>query len=329
MADRVRKQVLDYLLGVLDESETEEVRARLESDPIYRQAMRGACGDMKRLRGLQENVVPPPQLAERTCEFLFNPMQRLRNLAGLRTMTPSPAEPQAGCRLNRADVVVAAVIFVIAGLLVFPAISGTRFQARVSACQNNLRQVGQALTEYSQKNHDVFPEVPADGHLAAAGIWAPLLREQGFLAESERVLCPESPLAQEREFRIPSVDELRAAVGKELVRIQQTMGGSYGYSIGYLAGGSYRPTRNLGRDYFVIMADAPSPDRPDHQTANHGGVGQNLLFEDLHVEFTGAPRVGRDDIYSNDNHEVAPGLHRDDAVVASSGTPPLVYISIP
>jgi hypothetical protein len=329
MTDRVRKQVLGYLLGVLDDSEMEEVRARLESDPAYRQAMRGACGNLKCLRGLQRSVLPPPRLAERTCEFLFDPTRRLRCKAGLRPMTPSPAGPQAGNRLNWADVVVAAAIFLIAGLLVLPAISGTRFQARVSACQNNLRQVGQALTEYSHKNHDVFPEVPSQGHLAAAGIWAPMLKEKGYLAESEQVLCPESEQAHEKDFQIPSLDELRKAVGQELSRIQQKMGGSYGYGLGYLVNGSYHDTRNLNREYFVIMADAPSPDRPDHQSMNHGGVGQNMLFEDLHIEFSGTPRIGNDEIYSNDNHEVAPGLHRDDAVVASSGTSPVVFISIP
>ena len=50
MTDRVRQQVLDYLLGVLDDSEMEAVKARLESDPVYRQAMHWARGDVVRLR---------------------------------------------------------------------------------------------------------------------------------------------------------------------------------------------------------------------------------------------------------------------------------------
>ena len=40
MTDRVRQQVLDYLLGALDDSEMEDVQARLKSDPVYRQAIR-------------------------------------------------------------------------------------------------------------------------------------------------------------------------------------------------------------------------------------------------------------------------------------------------
>src|SRR5208282_4177094 len=328
---QVRQQVLDYLLGALDDSEVEAVKARLESDPVYRQAAHWARGDMVRLQDIRRPVRPPPRLAERTCDFLFDPARRLRAAMRPRPMTPAPAASQSRCGLNWADVAVAAVIFVIAGLLVLPAINGTRFQSRVTACKDNLRHVGQALTEYSYKNNDQFPAVPAEGNLAAAGIYAPILTQEGFLAEPDRLLCPDSAQAQQQGFRIPSLNELRSAVGKELSRIQQKMGGSYGYCLGYFDRGIYHPTRNLNRDYFAIMADAPSPDRLDHQSANHGGVGQNVLFEDMHVEFccTSRPGNGNDDIYANDNHEVAPGLHRDDAVIASSGTAPLVCVRLP
>ena len=119
------------------------------------------------------------------------------------------------------------------------------------------------------------------------------------------------------------------AVGNELSCIQQKMGGSYGYCLGYFDHGIYHPTRNLNRDYFAIMADTPSADRPDHQSDNHGGRGQNVLFEDLHIEFCSTSRPANDDIYLNDNHEVAAGLNRDDAVIASSGTAPVVLVSLP
>jgi hypothetical protein len=325
MTDRVRQQVLDYLLGALDDSEMEAVAARLESDPVYRQALHWARGCVIRLDGTRCKVSPPPGLAERTCEFLFDPARRLRAAFRPRSMTPVNPVPHSGRRVSWADVGVAAAIFLVAGLLVLPAINGTRFQARVTVCQDNLRQVGQALTEYSHKNHDVFPVVPPQGNLAAAGIYAPILTQEGYLAEPQRVLCPDSAQAEQEGFRVPSLEELRSAVGQRLSQIQRKMGGSYGYCLGYFDHGVYRPTRNLNRNYFAIMADAPSADRPDHQSDNHGGLGQNVLFEDAHVEFccTTRPGDGSDDIFSNDNHEVAPGLHRDDAVVASSGTAPL------
>jgi anti-sigma factor RsiW len=328
MTDRVRRQVLDYLLGALDDAETAAVQARLESDPVYRDALDWARGRLVRLASSRRAAAPPPGLAERTCEFLFDPARRLRAAFRWRSMTPPPALSHGGSRLNRTDAGVAAVIFVIAGLLVAPAIHGMRFQARLTTCQDNLRQVGRALAEYSHKNHDLFPAVPAKGNLAAAGIYAPVLAQDGFLTGPEAVLCPDSPQAQQKDFRVPSLDELRGAVGQDLSRIQHEMGGSYGYCLGYFDHGVYQPTRNLNRDYFAIMADAPTDDRPDHQSGNHGGLGQNVLFEDMHVEFcsTTRPGIGNDDIYANDDNEVAPGLHCDDSVIASSGTAPAVHV---
>ena len=243
-------------------------------------------------------------------------------------MTPVAATPHGRRRWSLADAGVAAAILLLAGLLVLPAVNGTRFQARRIGCENNLRQVGQAMTEYSDRNNDLFPVVPMEGNLAAAGIYAPILTQDGFLTEPETVLCPESIQAQERDFRVPSLAELRSAAGRKLTAIQQRMGGSYGYSLGYFDHGKYRPTRNLGRDYFAILADAPS-NHPDHQSDNHGGRGQNVLFEDSHVEFctTTRPGDGGDDIYTNNANVVGAGLSRDDAVIAPSGTGPVVFVS--
>ena len=225
MAERVRQQVMGYLLCALDDAEMEAVEARLERDPVYRDAWDRAVCDMARLQGMrQATAAPPPGLAKRTCEFLFDPARRLRASIRPRSMTPSPATPHSSSRLNWADAGVAAAIIVIAGLLVLPAINNTRFQARVTTCQDNLRQVGQALTEYSHKNQDLFPAIPAEGNLAAAGIYAPILAQDGFLAEPGRLLCPDSEQAEQKSFRIPSLDELRSTVGQELSRIRQKMG---------------------------------------------------------------------------------------------------------
>jgi hypothetical protein len=333
MTKQVRQQVRDYLLGVLDEAEMADVCARLESDPAYRRALRVAQSEIDRLRCVQSDTEVPRGLARRTCNVVFDPVQRLR-LSKLRRrcMTPIAVVPgPTHGRGNWIDLTVICVICGIAGLLIVPAINGSRFHARVTACQENMRHVGQALAEHSHRNHEIFPTVPAAGNLAADGIWAPVLQDEGLLIEPQSVLCPESPLAAQQDFQIPSLEELRRAAGHQLADIQQKMGGSYGYCLGYLAGGILQPTRNSNRDYFAILADAPSG-RLDHQSPNHDFLGQNVLFEDMHVEFCSStrPGEGRDDIFTNDLHEVAPGLHRDDSVIASSGTSPIdVNIRLP
>ena len=176
-----------------------------------------------------------------------------------------------------------------------------------------------------------FPSFPPRAICRRQEFTLPILTHDGYLTESDRVLCPDSTQAQQQDFRIPSLDQVRSAGGHDLASIKQKMGGSYGYCLGYFDHGVYQPTRNLNRDYFAIMADAPSADRPNHQSDNHGGIGQNVLFDDMHVEFcsTTRPGDGSDDIYVNFNNEVAPGVYRDDSVIAPSGTALLVNISLP
>jgi hypothetical protein len=248
-------------------------------------------------------------------------------------MTPVTATagghlPAGRGRATWVDVGLTCAILFVAGLLVLPAVNGSRFQARLADCQRNLQSLGQMLAEHSYRNHEVFPSVPAKGNLAADGIWAPVLKGEGLLVEPQRVLCPETPLAQQADFQIPSLNDLRKSAGRELVQLQRRMGGSYGYCLGYFDHGVLRPTRNLSRAHFAILADVPS-DRPDHQSANHDYLGQNVLFEDLHVEFccTSRPFDG-DDIYVNDDNEVSPGLNSNDSVLAPSGTPPVVLAEL-
>src|SRR5436309_1153908 len=52
--------------------------------------------------------------------------------------------------------VVIAAIAVLAGLL-FPVFAQARDKARMSACSSNLRQIGAALTMYSQDYDETFP----------------------------------------------------------------------------------------------------------------------------------------------------------------------------
>ena len=186
-----------------------------------------------------------------------------------------------------------------------------------------------ALAGYSRANHDYFPRVPAEGKLASAGIYAPTLLHDGFLTEARRVCCPDSPLADAGATHIPTLAELQAASPEQAARLRQQMGGSYGYCIGYLDHGVLCPTKNLNRPDFALLADAPREERADRQSANHGGSGQNALFEDGHVEFLATSRpAGRiDDIFANDDNLVAAGVHRNDSVIASSGVAPIVYVS--
>ncbi len=242
-------------------------------------------------------------------------------------MRPEIAPPSWGCRFRWQDVGATVGILVAASLLIFPAIQYSRYQSRVITCQNHLRQLGSALKQYSSLHDQYFPRIPTEGKASVAGVYAPILVRDGLLTDVKWVLCPGSELARHQTFRIPMPDELQAVSPEELARLRRWMGGSYGYSLGYVREGQYRGTRDLNRTYFVIMADAPSS-LPGFQSLNHGGYGQNVLFEDGHVEFltSSKPYADADDFYANDDGLMRAGIRRDDAVVGASACPPIVYV---
>ena len=332
MADCAEEQLLGYLLGVLEASERESVEGQLENDPELRCHLERIRQTLGLLRTARRDFTPPAGLAEQTCRFVAahsQPRTPPPSEAPTRPMEPAAAAfapPASVSRFTWQDLAVAVGIVAAAALLIFPAIEKSRFNAQLTACRNNLQHLGLALAQYSQMHQDYFPPVPQRGRLAAAGICIPTLIYGGYLDSPQWVVCPGSPLADDRQFRIPSLDELRAVpVRQELDRLRSLMGGSYGYPLGFVENGRYQATRNLRRPFFALVADAPSSDLPGYQSLNHGGRGQNVLFEDFHVQFFTTPRLAdrADHFFLNDTGEVAAGRHRDDAVIAPSAAAPL------
>ena len=165
-------------------------------------------------------------------------------------------------RVSWLDTVVALAVFLVAGVLTVPAIQTSRFNSHVALCADNLRELGTSLALYSRSNQGYFPRVPTSGNLAAAGVYAPTLAASGLLGEARRVVCPDSPLAQQGPFRLATLDEIQSADTQHAAQLRQQMGGSYGYCIGYLDHGVIEPTKNLGRTTFALMADAPAKISP-------------------------------------------------------------------
>ncbi len=332
MSDRIEEQLLGYLLGALDDSEREILEEDLRHDPQLRRALNRVRRSLRCLHHADGDEPPPPGLAHRTCDRIF--------AAGPRPPAKPPSPPAAadvplpvlpavaestavwlpGTWMN---MTVTLGVFFIAALLLFPAINRSRTRAQTLTCQDNLRLLGVALDAYSQHHGGYFPHVPAQGPLAAAGIYAPTLLRDGLIAETRAVLCPGGEAARQHPARIPAVEELQQASQQELPQLRREMGGSYGYCLGYLERGQYRGRKNLHRPHFALLADAPSP-RPDRLSLHHGGAGQNVLFEDGRVCFVAStkPNLG-DDIFLNDEGHVAAGLSADDAVIGPSDAAPL------
>jgi len=320
MSDPLQEQLLGHLLGALDPAEEEQVAARLLTDPEVRRELARVGAWLEPLEAGRCVFEPPVGLAERTCRAVVLQVESPA-VVRRRPMSPVAAPPGAPGRFHWVDVAAAAGFFAAASLLLMPAIQSSRFNAQLIACQDNLRQIGVGMVQYSQHHNGYFPCIPLRGRLAAAGIYAPILVRDGLVTDSRRFVCPGSPLAGRTGSRIPSFDELQTASQDKLDGLVRWMGGSYGYHLGHVRDGVYQRTKNLGRSDFALAADTPGSDPSNgRQSPNHGGRGENVLSEGGGVRFVTSPQPfpQADDIFANDWGLVAPGLQLNDAVIAPS-----------
>jgi len=328
----MREHLLGYLLGALDDSEHEAVRESLEKAPQVRHEFDRLTARLAPLRAARQEYDPPAGLAARTCALIDREREKERvTLARGRGSRGMASESTPG-RFSLADLIVACGVILAVAMLFFPAIASSRYHSRLAGCQGNLRKVGVALSQYSRLHHGYFPFVPSRGKMAAAGVYAPILVDGGFLSDGRVVVCPASPLGEAADgFRVPSLDQLWRADGRLLRELQQKMGGSYGYNLGHVVSGRVRGTRDRGRAHFVLMSDSPNPYRTGDNSDNHGGYGQNVLFENGRVRYLVTCREDAcgDNFFVNDRGRPEAGLHRNDAVVGGSATPPLMVTVAP
>jgi prepilin-type processing-associated H-X9-DG protein len=86
-----------------------------------------------------------------------------------------------------ASITAAAVLIAI----VIPSLAEGRFAARKAACQDHLRDLGVAMTQFASRNaQSRLPSVAPAGYQAFAGVYAPRLRDAGLLDDPTQTLCP-------------------------------------------------------------------------------------------------------------------------------------------
>jgi len=324
MTDPIRQDLLGYLLDALDADERQCVEEQLDRDPALHDDLARLRGALDVLDDGERHFPPPADLTQRTCRFVWQEQAAVAAAPGTKRRAAGMTEPSiAPTRSWRfVDLAVAVAICLAGVALVFPLINVSRANARLAACANNLRQIGIALTQYSDHHNGFFPRVEETGNLGVGGIYAPILLTGGYHNNQQTFVCPSSELADDASFRVPALDELRSASGAALDNLRHDMGGSYGYALGYRERGVYKPTRNLYREAFALAADAPAENCL--VSLNHSRMGHNVLLEDGHVIYLHDSRMQgtSDDIFLNDEGRVAAGCHVNDAVVARSEATP-------
>lgn len=312
----MREDLIGYLLHALEPAERAQVDAELGRDPELKRELELLERSLLPLEPDREGYAPPIGLASRCCEYVAT--------QGKVRRAPPVAPPTSRWRMS--DMAVAAGVFLAATLLFWPAMNQSRYAARVRGCQNNMRQIGMAFQSYSDAHPGKLPAIHAKHKLNRSGLYAVILLQNKLLGEQRLIICPASQLAEEpQNLNVPTLAELEAATPAEQERMVKMMGGSYGFSLGYHHEGQYTAPLALGRSTHVILADAPSQNVEDDRISNnHGSCGQNLLFEDFHVEYvTGCrSRDCRDHIFLNRNGVQAAGLDSDDVVIGTSDASP-------
>ena len=338
-----QEDLLGYVLGALDAQEQRDLQLQIDADPELEEKLLEIKSSLVPLEYLDGGSAPRPGLARRTSEMVANFQTQLSQETAHRHPVTDQVfadglvagaaaasvgiQPASMSIMDRVtaprswaltDMLVGVAAAAVLVSLLLPAISYTRFNSRVVACQNNLRCLGNAMLAYSDMNADgQFPQIPVEGNLSGSGFYAVQLKESGLLPEDDTVLC--QGRSQTRSaFFIPSREQLNAAFGPRLESLRRTMGGDYGFTLGYIENEQYHCASNQGRTNFIILSDMPSQKLDGRQSANHGGYGQNCLFEDGHVEFVKGHSYGEDPIFENDHGIVAPGAHSNDSVIAPS-----------
>ncbi|RLS78438.1 MAG: hypothetical protein DWI03_04080 [Planctomycetota bacterium] len=317
------EELVGYLLEALDDAESRRVETALV-DPDQGPGLRRQLEILRRaIRPLERDRRPAPApagLAARTLQFVAaqtaaDPVRpKPRPSAAAHDGRWVPARGRQW--LDRAIIAASALA---ACILVAPLLLDSVAQSRALRARRNLQQVSAKLQEYAEA-HRIYPTPPESGPLSRAGIYAPtLVSEHRLVADDGVLLVPDSALARRGGHRVPTLDELRAAMGTpqfdELVR---SMGGDYGYTLGHRdAAGVLQPNRNLRRAHHPLMADAP--DEGGEASSNHPEGIHHVLFEDGHVETHRVESLHRDDhLYRNHDGESRAGKDLDDAVIGDS-----------
>jgi hypothetical protein len=340
----MRENLVGYLCGALDDQEQADVERRVAADPKLRGELELLRGALSPLAADAGHCAAPVGLASRTCDAIFNAAHRSPSVQHSQATQVRPATsdrrmsaaPSGLIRRNwrTIDSAIALGAIAAAALLFFPALVQSRYLAQMSQCQANLGNIGGALARYAQQGPErgFYPTIPRSGNQAVAGIYGVRLLENGFLNTAKDLICPSSPLAaRDKPLVVPTSAELDAATGEQLAEYQRTMGGSYGYSLGFVQNGVYFPPQFVQKPWNPILADAHDPRDGRPNSCNHGGCGQNVLFADGRVGYLSTVRfvdraddgdIDDEDIFRNGRRDIAAGLGRYDFALGESSSSP-------
>ena len=206
--------------------------------------------------------------------------------------------------------VVIAIVAILMAILL-PTLEHVRHQSYIAKCASNLRQIGMALSTYSNENHGDYPRTRyAPGILPTAGTGAAspdpfaatgpqpndvsaalylLRRTQNVPAEL--FICPYNDVTT---FEPDTADPLTHS---NFTDYRKNLGYSYAnpYPSKAVEDAGYRLGRHT-RATFAVAADLNpgAKAKGDGDSRNHEDEGQNVLWGDGHVTWEQSPALDVD-----------------------------------
>jgi hypothetical protein len=331
----MRDELVAYLLNDADPEQRQRIERHLANDPTWQHEYERLRECLEAHKSDPEKAACPPEdLVHRTCNFVQR-VVREGKCTPPGALTPaSLRESRDGCagtrRWSLTDLTVGCGILLALGMLLLPALVESRDAARRAKCQDNLREIGGALRQLVEFNHRSLPHI---GYRENAGMFVVELADSGVISRkdlAELLVCPNTQLAEDVNsgkllMRVPTREELAQATPEALMVMQKYMGGSYAYQFGYIdENNHYLRVKFVGRGDVPMLADAPSYSTAGFQSANHGGCGQNVIFQDLSNRYLGSCvfRKSGDHLFLNADGQHAAGRNDHDAVLGRTEVTP-------
>jgi prepilin-type processing-associated H-X9-DG protein len=321
------ENLVGYLLKALDAETNHEVEASLRESPQLRSRLELLERSLAPLEADGKMPEPRPGLVLTTLAHIAE--FQCRKLPDAPPPPRSQTVPSSRPRLRRADVLVAALLLIILGGL------STPFLLRVwrdyhgrAECRNNLLQIWKGLQSYCDTHGGNLPTVEADGPHSVAGIFVPMLSDNGMLNPNISIACPAQERRPPLRRTVRQMEEL-FETDPEAFRLEaRRLAGGYAYTLGYQDVMGYHGLSCKSVEFDNLKLLPIVADRLDSpiqlNSANHGGVGQNVLYLDGHVEWRTNRNAGinGDDIFVNWENRVLAGKDREDTVLGAGDASP-------
>jgi len=320
----VEHLLVGLALNCLDEAEESQARLLVESNLVHASQLaqlRAALAPLDR-----EPFEPPKHLAQRTLARVAQAREARSSTIIRMRKAPAPPKPAWNWATWRmADMVVAAGVMMVAGMVAFPSIRQAWVRNREVGCQDTMRTYGVALNEYAGRHNGNYPQLASAGPHGAAATYLISLVEKGLLPDTHQSFCAD-PIPAARPSRA-DLERIYREDASRFGRVARAMGGSYAYTLGHLneQGRLVGPRKDHGDECPLLADKGPRSVGAvaKGNSPNHGGRGQNVLHQGGHVTFETDRRLPNgDDIYLNGMGWPRAGLHAGDRVLGSGDDHP-------